>query len=62
MTAQALGVVPACGLPGCRVGPASVGPAGFYSSSSPSKAGGYVAPPDPICAPRAAPRPASSTL
>jgi hypothetical protein len=49
MTAQALGVVPACGLPGCR-SPPSIGPAGFYSSSSKSAAaaavnGGYVAPP-----------------
>ena len=50
MTAQALGVVPACGLPGCPPrGAPSIGPAGFYSSSSKSAiSGGYVAPSDAI--------------
>ena len=49
MTAQALGVVPACGLPGCPRGAPSIGPGGFYSSSSKSAmSGGYVAPSDAI--------------
>ena len=50
MTAQALGVVPACGLPGRPPrGAPSIGPAGFYSSSSKSAiSGGYVAPSDAI--------------
>jgi hypothetical protein len=51
MTAQALGVVPVCGLPGCPKRAPSIGPAGFYSSSTSKSAavnGDYVAPSENI--------------